>query len=517
VDPLHDLTLPAILAEHRRSHPTRLAAVCGTDRFTWPEFDDRVAGLAGALRRDRVGVGDRVLWLGQNCHRVLELLLAAGRVGAVLCPANWRQSAAELAFVIDDLEPRVVVWQEQEIGEVVRAARVRSTGAATARWLSHDAEGDATYEDYRAAADPLPVDAVAVDPSWPVLLLYTAAFDGTPNGALLSHAGIIAQNLVVLGLQQITCADVYLNSGPLFHIGTFWNTLATFHAGGTNVFVRRVDADEICAVIERERCTGAYLMPQTREQLLAANRDGRWDLSSLRASVGSPEWNAMVSRDTSPWWLDPGGYGQTEMVGMATYRCIGGPASGPHGRPHPLAQVRIVDADDREVPAGEVGEIVVRGPAVMVGYHNRPELTARRQRGGWHHTNDLGRREADGSLTFVGPRTAMIKSAAENIYPAEVEACIVAHPSVAAAVVIGVPDPVWTQRVKAIVVVRDGEAVTADEIIEHCRARIASYKKPSTVEFVATLPRLPSGAVDRDALDATFGGGGYPGGTNRSA
>src|SRR6266508_1093602 len=193
VDPLHDLTLPAILAEHRRSHPTRLAAVCGTDRFTWPEFDDRVAGLAGALRRDRVGVGDRVLWLGQNCHRVLELLLAAGRVGAVLCPANWRQSAAELAFVIDDLEPRVVVWQEQEIGEVVRAARVRSTGAATARWLSHDAEGDATYEDYRAAADPLPVDAVAVDPSWPVLLLYTAAFDGTPNGALLSHAGIIAQ------------------------------------------------------------------------------------------------------------------------------------------------------------------------------------------------------------------------------------------------------------------------------------------------------------------------------------
>jgi long-chain acyl-CoA synthetase len=505
VDALHDLSLVAVLHEHRRSYPNRHAVVCGDDRYTWPELADRVTRLAAALRADGVQPGDRVLWLGQNCHRVLELLLAAGTLGAVCCPANWRQSPAEMAFVIDDVAPRVVVWQDEEIGDSVATARALSTRADAARWIQHDGPGE--YEAYlAAAADDRAVDGEpSVDSSLPVLLLYTAAFDGTPNGALLTHAGIIAQNLVVMGLQQVTAADVYLNSGPLFHIGTFWNTLATFHAGGTNVFVRRVDAEEICRLIERERCTGAYLLPPTRQQIAELNRDGRFDLSTLDA--GPP----------SPWLQAPGGYGQTEVVGMVTYKCIGGDALGPHGRPHPLAQVRVVDEDGRELSPGEVGEIVVRGPVVMSGYHDRSDLTAIRQRGGWHHTNDLGRREVDGSITFVGPRTTMIKSAAENIYPAEVEGCLATHPAVREAAVIGVPDEKWVQSVKAIVVVRDGHTVTADELIGHCRERIASYKKPRTVEFVDALPRLPSGAVDRDALDAQFGGGGYPGGTNRSA
>ena len=501
IDPLHDLTLVSILHEHRRSHPNRVAVVCGEQRLTWPELDERVGRLAAALQADGVGAGERVLWLGQNCHRVLELLLACGRLGAVFCPANWRQSAAELAFVIDDVDPRVVVWQQDEIGAVVEEAR-RSSPAAGAQWIQHDGVGE--YEQYLAAREPM-TESLSGDPSAPVLLLYTAAFDGTPNGALLTHAGIIAQNLVFMMLQHVTCDDVYLNSGPLFHIGTFWNTLVTFHAGGTNVFVRRVDVEEICRLIESEKCTDAYLLPQTREQIADANRDGRWDLSSLRAA------------EMTPWWRDPGGYGQTEMVGMATYKCIGGESIGPHGRPHPFAQVRIFDEDAHELPPGEVGEIVVRGPAVMAGYHARPELTAARQRGGWHHTNDLGRRESDGSITFVGPRTVMIKSAAENIYPAEVEGCLAAHPAVREAAVIGVPDPVWTQSVTAIVALHASASATAEEIIEHCRARIASYKKPRTIEFVDALPRLPSGAVDREALDERFGGGGYPGGTNRSA
>ena len=501
MDLLHDFTLDAILSEHVRGHPQRTATVCADHRSTWPELGDRVARLAGALRAEGVGEGERVLWLGQNCHRVLELLLACARLGAVFCPANWRQSASELSFVIDDVEPRVVVWQSEEIGAAVEEGRERSVAAADARWIQHDG---GEYEAFLAGGSPLG-EGSAVGPDAPVLLLYTAAFDGTPNGALLTHAGIIAQNLVVMGLQRTTAEDVYLNSGPLFHIGTLWNTLVTLHAGGTNVFVRRVDAEEICRVIEAERCTDAYLLPPTREQIADVNRDGRYDLSSLNA--GEP----------SPWWRAPGGYGQTEVVGMATYKAIGGAASGPHGRPHPFAQVRILDEDGVELPPGEVGEICVRGPVVMAGYHNRPELTAARQRGGWHHTNDLGRREADGSITFVGPRTTMIKSAAENIYPAEVEGCLQQHAAVREAAVIGVPDERWTQSVKAIVVLREGEAPTADEIIEHCRARIASYKKPRTVEFVDALPRLPSGAVDRDALDARFGGGGYPGGTNRSA
>jgi len=172
--------------------------------------------------------------------------------------------------------------------------------------------------------------------------------------------------------------------------------------------------------------------------------------------------------------------------------------------------MRIVDPDDVEVPDGETGEIVARGPTVMNGYWNRPDETAQRLRNGWHHTNDLGRREPDGSLTFVGPKTRLIKSAAENIYPAEVEGAIASHPAVAQCAVIGIPDPQWTQSVKAVVVLADGATATADEIIDHVRGQIASYKKPRMIEFVDELPRTGF-AVDYDALDARFGGGGYPG------
>jgi long-chain acyl-CoA synthetase len=180
-------------------------------------------------------------------------------------------------------------------------------------------------------------------------------------------------------------------------------------------------------------------------------------------------------------------------------------------------QIRVVDDEDRDVPTGETGEIVVRGLTVMNGYWNRPEENTARGRGGWHHTNDLGRRESDGSLSFVGPKTRMIKSAAENIYPIEVERCIASHEAVAECAVIGIPDPKWVQSVKAIVVRNDGASVTEEGIIEHCRAAIASYKKPRLVEFVDSLPKIGGFAIDYDALDERFGGGNYPGGRVRSA
>ena len=160
--------------------------------------------------------------------------------------------------------------------------------------------------------------------------------------------------------------------------------------------------------------------------------------------------------------------------------------------------------------------MVLRGPLVMNGYHNRPALNAEKFRGGWYHTGDLARRHGDGSVTFIAPMSRMIKSAAENIYPAEVEACLQQHPQVRAAAVIGVPDDRWAQSVKAIVVLEEGASLEADELIEHCRASIASYKKPRFVTFVDALP-MQGFAVDYDTLDATHGGGGYPGGGNRSA
>jgi long-chain acyl-CoA synthetase len=507
MDPLHSLTLADVLREHRRSHPRRTAAVCGEHRLPWPALDARVSRLANALAREGFAAGDRILWLGQNCHRLLEGLLAAAKLGGVFCPVNWRQSPEELAFVIDDVAPRLVLWQEAELGSTAEQARKQST--APARWVQHDARGGDGYEALLAAADDTDPEA-SVDPASPVLQLYTAAFGGRPNGALLSHHALVLEGLVLSKIQDVGGDTVYLNCGPLFHVATLMTTLATFLWGGTNVFTPRVDAEELCRLVERERCTGAFLMGPTLQQIVELNREGRFDLSSLRAFRGTPEWNAMTSPDPSAWGRRPGGYGQTEVMGLLTLAALGEGAQGSHGRPIPLVQVRIVDPEGREVAPGETGEIVARGPTVMRGYHGRPELTAAKQAGGWHHTGDLGRREADGSLSFVGPKTRLIKSAAENVDPVEVEGCIARHPAVAACAVIGVPDPVWTQSVKAIVVLEKGAVASAEEIVEHCRAHIASYKKPRFVEFVDELPRRGF-AIDYAALDTRFGGGGYPG------
>lgn len=501
MSPLHALTLGDVLREHARSWPQHIAAVDGDVRLTYPELDARVNRLAHAFAGLGVGAGDRVLWLGQNSVRLLECLLACAKLGAYFCPANWRQSVDETVFVLDDLSPAVVVWQDAEIGATVRAAREK---APAGEWVQHDGTtgdggpgGAGEYETLLAAHPPDDL-GLAVDPAEPVLLMYTAAFAGRPNAAMLSHAALIGQSLVIGRLSDIDSTYVYLNSGPLFHIATFFSTLATFVHAGRNVFTPRVDAEELLRLVDAEKCTGAFIMGPTRKQMQEANAAKRYDVSSLKSRAGAP------------WERRPGGYGQTEVVGMLTFAAFGEGSAGTHGRTSPLMQMRVVGPDDRDVAAGEVGEIACRGPLVMNGYWNRPEETARRFRSGWHHTNDLGRREPDGSVTFIGPKTRMIKSAAENIYPVEVENCVRQHPAVADCAVIGVPDPTWEQSVKAIVVVRDGMHVTAEEIVEHCRERIASYKKPRSVEFADAIARQGL-AVDYDALDAQFGGGGYPG------
>ncbi|HVM41556.1 MAG TPA: AMP-binding protein, partial [Acidimicrobiia bacterium] len=210
------------------------------------------------------------------------------------------------------------------------------------------------------------------------------------------------------------------------------------------------------------------------------------------------------------------GYGQTEVMGMLTFNALGAGGAGTAGRPSPVVQVRIVDPDGNEVPPGETGEIVARGLTVGNGYFNRDEVNEQRLAGGWWHTNDLGRREADGSLSFVAPKGRLIKSAAENIYPAEVEQTINQHPAVKECGIIGVPDPKWHQAVKAIVVLQDGQSATEEEIIDWVKSKIASYKKPKSVEFVDELPK-DGWLVDYEALDERFGGGNYPTGFGRSA
>lgn len=504
--PVQQMNYSAIVRQHVRSRPAELAMVDGDVRLTWRQFDQRVNRLANLLVELGCTRGERILWFAQNSFRLFECLVAAARTGAILVPVNWRITAAELEFMVKDLDPRLVIWQEGEIGEVATAVREQSlTGA---RWVRHDAEGDDAYEGL-LRRQPDTFSGPDVESSLPMLGIYTAAFDGRPNAALISQQAMMIQDIIIAGAQQIGHRSSHLAAGPLFHIATFMAASATLHMGGTNVVVPRVDARTLLELIQAERCTHGFIAGPTIEQMRELNKDGQYDISSMFSAPDAPDYNgAIVAPASSPWQRNMGGYGQSEVLGLVTMACFGG--EGMAGRASPFAEVAIFDDSDREVPPGETGEIRVRGPLVMCGYFNRPELNASRIRNGWHCTRDLGRYNPDGSISFVGPKMKMIKSASENIYPIEVENALRMHGAVADVCVLGVPDPRWEQNVKALVVLKPGTSATAEQLIDHCKEQIASYKKPKLVEFVEQIERDGSGSIDRERMDALYGGGGYP-------
>ena len=492
-----------VLREHRRSRPRRLAAVDGPLRLTWPELDARVSRLCGVLREAGIATGDRVVWLGQNSVRLMELLLACAKLGAVCLPANWRMSGSEMTAMVEDFGPALVFWQEAEIGAQVAVAREALQGL---RWIRHDTDDAAGYEALLAGQPDIDDDR-RISPELPVLAICTAAFQGRPNAALLSHSSLMFQSMIVAYGESVTENTVFLNSGPLFHLGTMMTTLATMLMGGCNVFVPRVTGLGMLRLIETERITHAFIPKPTLDQIRELNADGRYDTSSLWPTPDAEWVNARVGPPSAPFLRKPVNYGQTEIGGIAVYGWL---SDGVAGRPAPGMQVRIVDAHGQDVQAGEVGEIAIRGALVMNGYYNRPEENRSRIQNDWYLTHDLGRRHPDGSIAFIGPKTTMIKSALENIYPAEIENCLKTHPAVADVCVIGVPDALWAQNVKAVVVLKEGIMVSESDLVDYCRTRIAAYKKPKIIEFSASLPKTEVGFIDRHAVDAACGGGGYP-------
>jgi long-chain acyl-CoA synthetase len=518
-------TFADVLRDHRRSYPDQLALVDGDYRATWAQTDERCTRLANALAAAGVGDGDRILWLGQNSFRVYELLGAAAKIGAMVCPGYWRWAPPEMAFAIEDFSPKVIVWQEEEIGATVREARDIVGDGHKAVWLQHDAAGEGSYEGFLAggATDDPELD---VDPQSPLLVIYTAAYTGRQSGSMLSHTNLVAMGRSVAWSGEIDDETVFLNAGPMFHIGNFqFFGIATFLHAGTNVVISRVEPSEVLELLVAERCTRAYLMPVTIHQIVELNEAAGHDLTAMRATFAPQVWAGLVQEDTSRFGRFTGptgsGYGQTELTGMPVRKEFGHGAIGNAGRPTPGLAIRILNpTDDSECAIGEVGEICAKGDLVHRGYWNRPQINEERFRGGWWHTTDLGRREEDGSVTFVGTMTRMLKTGAENVFPAEVENCLQLHAVVREAAVIGVPNPAMLQDVKAVVVLAEGaeaSAATVAELIAHCKENLASYKKPKTIDFIDALPRTAAGGKDYDALDAQFGGGGYPGGANLGA
>ena len=322
------VTMGDIIAEHRRSYPGRLALVDGEHRLTWPELDERVNRLANALRGVGVGPGDRILWLGQNSFRVYELLGAAAKIGAMVCPGYWRWAPPEMTFAIEDFSPKVVIWQEEEIGSTVRAARAACPAVKSALWLRHDSDPQHGYEAFLASGDPAD-PGLDIDPDTPLLVIYTAAISGRPCGSMLSHTNLISMGTSVAWLGDIDDKTVFLNSGPMFHIGNFqFYGIPVLIQGGTNVVTRRVVASEVLDILAEQKCTRAYLMPATVTQLVALMRERGTELPHLKATIAAPLWQGLVAADNSRHGREGGGigygYGQTEVTGFCLFGGYGG-------------------------------------------------------------------------------------------------------------------------------------------------------------------------------------------------
>ncbi|MGD9332682.1 MAG: AMP-binding protein, partial [Desulfobacterales bacterium] len=339
----------------------------------------------------------------------------------------------------------------------------------------------------------------------PYCLIYTAAVEGRSRGAVLSHHNFIYSNIQTIATLGLSAQDTYLNMLPLFHITGLNLALSVLHAGGLNVIMERFEPQRALDWTENARVSLLGSFPPILSKLMEALDQKPRDLSSLKHILGLDHPDAIAAfeqRTGGRFWTL---YGQTETSGFVTLSPVS-ENPGSAGRQGLLTKYRIVDAQDRELPAGETGEILVRGPLVFQGFWQQASYNERIFRNGWLHTGDLGSLDTNGTLWFKGrkPEKELIKPGGENVYPAEVEAAIMAHEAVADVAVIGVPDPKFGEGIKAVCVLRAGKTVTPEELAAFVADRIARYKKPRYVAFVDRLPKQADGSTDRDQVKALY-------------
>jgi long-chain acyl-CoA synthetase len=496
---LRDFTLFDVVQRNARLYADRLAFVFEKERVTHAAYLARVERLAAGLARVGIGPGDRVVMLSANNLEFIDLYGATARLGAILLPINWRLSAEEIAYVAADAAPRVVIADAGN--QPILQGKQRELPTVE-RWygIGGGAAPFAPYSELlEAGAIGTPLGEPHCQGDAGFVMFYTAAVGGRPRGALLSHAGITAGSAQLMHYWSLTPDDVNLGVLPLFHVAGLSMLMAAQHGGGATIVIPKFDAVAVLAHIRSERVTMLAEFPPIMTTLLDAAEGRAGDLASLRVVTGldSPETIVRFERqcpDARFWAV----FGQSETSGFVTM----GPfrdKPGAAGRATFLNTVAVLDDADNPVGVGEVGEIAVRGPAVFKGYWNCEADTAFTFRNDWHHTGDHGAFDAEGYLWYKGrsPAKELIKPGGENVYPAEVENAIAAHPAIAEVVVFGVPDAQWGEAIKAVCAFKPGQTATAQHVIEFVGARIARYKRPKYVEFVAALPRTAAGTIDR--------------------
>jgi acyl-CoA synthetase (AMP-forming)/AMP-acid ligase II len=488
-------------ARRARMSPDRVAVVSDGREWTYDQLHRRSTRFAHALAGLGVDGGDRVAYLGPNHAVFLETLFGTGQLDAIFVPLNTRLAAPELRWILADSGTSVLV----------HAPEHRETAAALADLVDHVLDLDA-YEALLAGASEEPLDEV-VDPEDVAVVMYTSGTTGHPKGAALSHANIHWNSFNVLIDVDLAGDEVTLVNAPMFHVAALNQTvLPTLLKGGTVVLAPAFDPAATLEVIARRRVTYLFGVPAMFQAIADAPGWADADLSSVRTMIcgGAPVPERVITTYQRRGLTFLQGYGLTESAPSALFLRAAESTRkvGSAGTPCFFTDVRVVDGDGADVAAGQPGEVILNGPNVMPGYWDKPDETAKvLSADGWLRTGDVAVVDDEGFLYIRDRIKDLIISGGENVYPAEVEDAIHQHPSVADCAVIGVADERWGEVGRAVVVIRDGQALEPAELREFLAGRIARYKVPATVVFAETLPRTASGKLLKSRLRTAYGDG----------
>jgi long-chain acyl-CoA synthetase len=501
------------LRRAKQFHAQKIALYDGDSQVDYASFADRVARAANALRGLGLAAGDRVGVLMLNAPAYLELYHATALARLLIVPINIRWNLDDIVFSLADAGARLLVVDDY-FARLYPALSAAIPGLAFL-FAGKGAcpAGMASYEASLAAASPIVPDQPDPDGDEVAGLFYTSGTTGGPKGVMLTHNNLCANAIYSMITFPITDEWVWLHAAPMFHLADASFVYSSVMNGVANCFLGAFDPEAFLRLIERHRVTHTVVVPTMLNAVMNHPAVDRYDTSSLRIILygASPMPADLLRRAHARFQCRfAQGYGLSEASPVISYLApedhIFEGCDQPFariqsaGRPVLGVEVRIVDAMDRDVPPGEIGEVVARGANIMKGYWNRPDITAETLRNGWLHTGDMGAFDADGYLHILDRKKDMIKPGGENVYSPEVEATIACHPEVLEVAVIGVPDPRWTEAVKAVVVKRAGATLTEAALIEFCRARMTHFKCPTSVDFVDSLPKGGTGKLQKNLL-----------------
>jgi acyl-CoA synthetase (AMP-forming)/AMP-acid ligase II len=499
---LQSFTVYDIYKRNAQIFKNRTAIQSENERITFGELFDQANRVAGWLNSKGVKKGDRIAILAKNHPSFFPLIGGIAASGAIMVPINFRLSIDEIGYNLTNTQPVMVVVDpdfEKTISEL------RSTCPSLREGVTFGPSGGSCTP-FEALLKSQPVPPVTLSGDDPYVIMHTAAVQGKPRGAVISHHNLIFCTIQNIALMGLTSDDSYLNILPLFHIAGMFGALVMMHVGGRNVMISKFDPKTTGKMMDEEKITLIGDFPPILLQLLDEQAKGEFTLSSLKHILGIDLQETIKRFENlgyGQFWLV---YGQTETMGLTSV-CSNKEKPGCAGKPGPLVEIKIIDEFDHEVEVGKVGEILVRGPLVFKGYWGEEELTQHTFRDDWHHTGDAGRIDEEGYLWFAGRKAEkeLIKPGGENVYPVEVEKIILEHPGILEVSVIGVPDPKFGEGIKAVCVLKPNVNLSEQELIDFVAGRIARYKKPGYISYVHSLPKKGDGSIDRPKVKELYG------------